>query len=175
MRCGTATTAAAYDGTWRRLQNLWAQSTDGTRRRVHSPSWATRSSVTSLTAVRGSTNPSTPLRADTNSSRCDSSAASDARTRVDPVRAALRAGARIRVVVPLRNRSNNPMPLVCPARGRDGGRPVWTRLAEVQGWVGSQENSDGVEGPAWRPSSTYSFSGQGRAGTPVRCERRSWA
>ena len=35
----------------------------GTRRRVHSPSWATSSSVTSLTAVRGSTNPSTPLRA----------------------------------------------------------------------------------------------------------------
>ena len=32
----------------------------GTRRRVHSPSWATRIMVTSLTAVRGSTKPSTP-------------------------------------------------------------------------------------------------------------------
>ena len=39
-----------------------AHSTDGTRRRVHSPSWATSSSVTSLTAVRGSTKPSTPRR-----------------------------------------------------------------------------------------------------------------
>ena len=42
------------------LQNLCAHSTDGTRRRVHSPSWATSSRVTSLTAVRGSTNPSMP-------------------------------------------------------------------------------------------------------------------
>ena len=60
------TTAASYDGTWCLLQNLCAHSTDGTRRRVHSPSWATSSRVTSLTAVRGSTNPSTPRRAVTN-------------------------------------------------------------------------------------------------------------
>ena len=55
-------------GGW--LQNLCAHSTDGTRRRVHSPSWATSSRVTSLTAVRGSTNPSTPRRAGTNCCRC---------------------------------------------------------------------------------------------------------
>ena len=51
--------------------------TDGTRRRVHSPSWATSSSVTSLTAVRGSTNPSTPRRVRANSVRCAWSAVSE--------------------------------------------------------------------------------------------------
>ena len=43
---------------------LCAHSTDGTRRRVHSPSMATSSIVVSVTAVRGSMNPSIPLRAD---------------------------------------------------------------------------------------------------------------
>ena len=52
----------------------------GTRRRVHSPSWATSSSVTSVTVVRGSTKPSTPRRVRTNSSRCRWSASSEART-----------------------------------------------------------------------------------------------
>ena len=41
-----------------------------TRRRVHSPSWATSTIVVSVTAVRGSRKPSTPDRLVTNSSRC---------------------------------------------------------------------------------------------------------
>ena len=76
--------------------------TDGTRRRVHSPSWATSSSVTSLTAVRGSTKPSTPRRASTNSSRCCSSTLVGGAHRVEPVRAPSLAGLRIRVRPPRR-------------------------------------------------------------------------
>ena len=52
---------------WTRLRSSsslfakwWAHSTDGTRRRVHSPSWATSSIVTSLTAVRGSSEHTDP-------------------------------------------------------------------------------------------------------------------
>src|SRR3954468_1192614 len=108
-------TAASYDGTWLWLQNLWAQSTEGTRRRVHSPSWATSSSVTSLTAVRGSTNPSTPRRADTNWCRCSWSTLSEARTVVDPVRDASRAGAFIRGREPRRNRSIHDMGTSVPS------------------------------------------------------------
>ena len=52
----------------------------GTRRRVHSPSWATSSSVTSVIVVRGSTKPSTPRRVRMNSSRWRWSASSDPRT-----------------------------------------------------------------------------------------------
>src|SRR4051795_13307841 len=110
------TTAASYDGTWWRLQNVCAHSTEGTRRRVHSPSCATRSSVTSLTAVRGSTNPSTPRRADTNWCRCSWSTLSEARTVVDPVRDASRAGAFIRGREPRRNRSIHAMGTSVPSR-----------------------------------------------------------
>ena len=46
IRCGMPTTAASYDGTPSRLAKSCAHSTDGTRRRVHSPSCATSSRVT---------------------------------------------------------------------------------------------------------------------------------
>src|SRR3954452_5153003 len=78
------TTAASYDGTPKRFAKSCAQSTDGTRRRVRSPSCATRSRGTSLTVVRGSTNPSTPRRVVTKSRRWAASAVSEART-VAPV------------------------------------------------------------------------------------------
>src|SRR3954451_12447400 len=109
------TTAASYDGTPWLFAKRCAQSTEGTRRRVHSPSWATSSSVTSLTAVRGSTNPSTPRRADTNWCRCSWSTLSEARTVVDPVRDASRAGAFIRGCEPRRNRSIHDMGTSVPS------------------------------------------------------------
>ena len=62
IRCGTPTSAASYDGTPLRLAKSWAHCTEGTRRLVHSPSWATSRSVTSVKVVRGSTKPSTPRR-----------------------------------------------------------------------------------------------------------------
>src|SRR4029079_573529 len=77
------TTAASYDGMPRRLQKSCAQRTDGTRRRVHSPSWATSSRVTDETVVWGSRKPSTPRRAADHSRTCFSSSESD--TRVCPV------------------------------------------------------------------------------------------
>ena len=83
------TTAASYDGmTWCLLANSCAHSTDGTRRRVHSPSWATSSRVTSLTAVRGSTNPSTPRRVVDELAQVLVVGASEAPTVVEPVRRA---------------------------------------------------------------------------------------
>ena len=74
------------------VANSCAHLTDGTRRRVHSPSWATSSRVTSLTAVRGSTKPSTPRRLVTNSCRCCSSTCRRHGRVVEPVRVASRAG-----------------------------------------------------------------------------------
>ncbi len=59
---GTPTSAASYDGMPRPLQKSCAQRTDGTRRRVHSPSTATSRRVYDETVVCGSTNPSTPSR-----------------------------------------------------------------------------------------------------------------
>ena len=102
---------------WCLLQKSCAHSTDGTRRRVHSPSCATSSSVTSLTAVRGSTKPSTPRRAVTKLRRCSSSARSDARTVVEPVRAASLAGRRIRV----------------RGRGGSGRTNPWAKCANAPG------------------------------------------
>ena len=69
IRDGMPTSAASYDGTPLRLAKSWAHFTDGTRRRVHSPSCATSSRVTSVTVVRGSTNPSTPATGWMNSCR----------------------------------------------------------------------------------------------------------
>ena len=77
IRVGTPTTAASYDGMLRRLQKSCAQLTDGTRRRVHSPSCATSSRVTDDTVVCGSRKPSTPRRDAAHSLRCFSSAESD--------------------------------------------------------------------------------------------------
>src|SRR3954447_5440831 len=51
------------------LAHSWATRGDGTRRRVHSPVAATRTTVVSVTAVFGSTYASTPCRECTNSSR----------------------------------------------------------------------------------------------------------
>src|SRR4029450_5404201 len=52
-----------------RLPHARAASTLGTRRRVHSPSWATSRTVTSVTVVFGSRKASTPRRLATNWSR----------------------------------------------------------------------------------------------------------
>src|SRR6478609_7633124 len=94
------TSPASYDGTPLRLAKSCAHFSDGTRRRVHSPSWATSSSVTSVIVVRGSTKPSTPRRVRMKSSRCCWSSLSDPRTMepVDPVPWPRR-----------RNRSSKPM------------------------------------------------------------------
>ena len=62
IRDGIPTSPASYDGTPLRLAKSCAHFTDGTRRRVHSPSCATSNRVTSVTVVRGSTKPSTPRR-----------------------------------------------------------------------------------------------------------------
>ena len=117
--------AASYDGMPRLFANACAHSTDGTRRRVHSPSWATRISVTSLTAVRGSTNPSTPRRVVANSVRCFSSALSDGRTVVGP-----RPPGRGRRLGRRRNRSSRPMGTSVTHRSQHG-RPTapYRRLA----------------------------------------------
>ena len=115
IRCGVADHRRVVRRDTVPVGERCAHSTDGTRRRVHSPSWATSSSVTSLTAVRGSTNPSTPRRVVANSRRCASSAASDARTVVP---APDRPGRRIRVPPRRRSRSFQPMAPVCPVRLR---------------------------------------------------------
>src|SRR6478609_2697113 len=121
------TTAASYDGICCLLQNSCAHFADGTRRRVHSPSWATSSRVTSLTAVRGSTNPSTPRRSAAHVKRWSRSIESDARTCVEPVRAASRAGPLILTFDPRRKRSihdiGTSVPSPTTSRG-DSDRPV---------------------------------------------------
>ena len=131
---GSPTTAASYDGTWWLLQNLCAHSTDGTRRRVHSPSCATSSRVTSLTAVRGSTNPSTPRRLTTKSWRYVSSRGRRPAPGWSPCgRRPLRGDA---CGDASHDGSGRTMPwhqcALSLLTGRP--RPVWTRSAEVQGW-----------------------------------------
>ncbi len=78
------------------------------------------------TAVRGSTNPSTPRRALTHWSRCATSAPSLARTVVPPPAAGLRR------LVPRRKRLSHPMgPSVAHAASRTA-YPMWTDLRLVE-------------------------------------------
>ena len=146
----------APGGCWR---SRAPTSRSGTRRRVHSPSWATSSSVTSLTAVRGSTKPSTPRRvvtkllrwrdvlavggAHTVSSRCGRRHAPERLVR-----------ARMR-----RNRSNSPMATLCldgPHRARGSPsagphRPGVDRLTK-SARMGEPDARGQCESDVWRES-----------------------
>src|SRR4051812_5465345 len=70
----------------RELAHSWTTLADGTRRRVHSPDVATRTTVVPVTVVGGSTNASTPCRVLANSSRCLRSSDTALRETVEPPR-----------------------------------------------------------------------------------------
>ena len=147
--------------------------TDGTRRRVHSPSWATSSRVTSLTAVRGSTKPSTPAPG---ARRSPAGAAASSR-RPRRARASTRCARRRRRRTPRAAAPAEPVEQTHGAQcaGIDGRRADPAR-ADAGVDTSRQECKDGRdvrttceragEDAAWptADSSTSSSSGRGRGG-----------